>query len=165
MSTGTLAAGQPPVWLGFDGSQLVIAGGIGMYVVGLTYFARHEAQPGDRLLLGRGAVLMTVGLVLLGLFPRTGAFASGDVDLTLRPAAMWPLLVALLGFSVLRRCVIAIRQPTAKQIQIAVKQCLVSLIVFDAAICLATVRPAYWSVLILALMFPMLVLGRWVYST
>jgi hypothetical protein len=50
-------------------------------------------------------------------------------------------------------------------VQVTVKQCILSLIVLDAAVCLAVRSPVWWSVGILSLMVPMLVLSRRFYST
>jgi hypothetical protein len=52
-----------------------------------------------------------------------------------------------------------------KAIQIAVKQCILSLIVFDAAVTMAVCHGLWWSVAVLALLVPFLTLGRWIPST
>ena len=57
----------------------------------------------------------------------------------------------------------AIANPSPKQVQTAIKQCILSLIVIDAAVSLLVA--GYWAVLVLALLAPTLLLGKWVYST
>ena len=48
--------------------------------------------------------------------------------------------------------------------QIAVRNAIFSLIVIDAAACLA-VQELFWGVVILLLLLPTMTLGRWIYST
>ena len=74
------------------------------------------------------------------------------------------MLLALLMFSVMRRCASAAIDPVPEKVQAAVKQSILSLIWLDAATALAVAGPLY-GVAIAALLIPALVLGRWVYST
>ena len=163
MSVGAITASGGGV-LGYDASQWIVAGAIGTYVAGITIFAKTEARDSDTRMLTFGLAVMLIGLLMLSYFPRAGVFASGRA-LTLSNSAVWPMLVALLGFSVARRCMVAVTSPQPKLIQVAVKQSILSLIVFNAAIVLAVQAPFYWALIVLLLMVPMLVLGRWVYST
>lgn len=162
MSTGVV---QSSGWLGFDSSQWCVAGGIGVYVAGVTWFARNEAGDSRRDSLIGGLAIISLGLVVLGLFPQTGWFRTGERSLTFLSDFIWPLLVLLLGFSIVRRGLLAVVHPMPRNVQVAVKQCILSLIVLDAAVCLAVRSPWWWSVGILGLLIPTLVLGRWVYST
>jgi 4-hydroxybenzoate polyprenyltransferase len=59
---------------------------------------------------------------------------------------------------------VAIALPQPRQVQAAVKQCILSLVVLDAALCLLA-SPWYNGVVVLALLIPALLLGKWVYST
>ena len=77
---------------------------------------------------------------------------------------IWPLLLLLLTVPVWRRCASAIGQPSASRIQAAVKHAILTLILLDAAICLATVGH-FGALAVLSLSLPFLVLGHWVYST
>ncbi len=65
---------------------------------------------------------------------------------------------------ILRRPVAAIAEPIPKRVQLAVKECILSLVVIDAVACYA-VRGVPWAVVILLLLLPTLFLGRWIYST
>jgi 4-hydroxybenzoate polyprenyltransferase len=155
------------VWqfVGYDGSQLCVAGGIGLYIVGVTVLARTEAVESNRRALLFATGLMVSGLVALAAFPQFGVFAAGLRPLVVASPIVWPMLVLLLGFSIVRRCATTIVDPSAARVQIAVKQCILSLIVLDAAVCLAVRQPAWWSVGILSLLVPTIILGRWAYST
>jgi hypothetical protein len=63
-----------------------------------------------------------------------------------------------------RRLVLAVFDPTPQRVQLAVKNCIFSLIVIDALVCYST-RGLGWAVVILLLLLPTMFLGRWIYST
>lgn len=77
-----------------------------------------------------------------------------------------PLLFGLVGVVVVRRCVDAIIRPEPGPVQRAIKQSILSLILFDASVCLAVApNQPYFAMLVLALLGPMIFLGRWIPST
>lgn len=143
----------------------LIAGGLGTYVMGITWFARSEARVSGRALLGFGATLMTIGICLVGavswVVPERLVLRAPGV---MPPMFVWPACLALISFSLVRRCMIAIHNPEPRLVQQAVKHAILSLVVFDAAIVLAFVGPGY-AMLVVALLVPTLTLGRWIYST
>ena len=139
--------------------QLLIAGGLGTYVAGITWFARCEAKQSDRNMLTFGLGVMALGVILLGLFPW-----FTEKRLLLRSAMIWPTLLVLLMISVVRRCVTAIADPAPKNVQAAVKHSIFSLVVLDAAVVLAVVGPVP-AVAVVALLLPTVFLGKWIYST
>jgi 4-hydroxybenzoate polyprenyltransferase len=158
-ATGDLAP------LAFDASHLVVAGGIGTYIVGVTWFARTEARDSNRMLLTLGVGLMATGIMMLAFFPKVASPELIDRFKIIKPVELvWPLVLFLLTVSILRRCMVAIANPTPKQVQSAVKQSILSLIVLDAAVALLMADWPY-AVSILALLVPTLLLGKWVYST
>jgi 4-hydroxybenzoate polyprenyltransferase len=159
--SGAAVAGRA-AWLGFTPDQLLVAAGIGVYVSGVTWFARSEAVRGGRATLVTGLATMGVGIGLLAIFP--WARHADQPPLRLEPTLAWPGLLFLLSLSIFWRSLLAILDPSPERVQQAVKHCIASLIVLDAAVCLA-VRGPIWSLAILALLIPMLVLGRWIYST
>jgi 4-hydroxybenzoate polyprenyltransferase len=148
---------------GYDAAQFLVAAGIGTYIAGVTWFAQTEAEVSRRGRLAWGLGVMLAGILLLALFPDVGAFAVGR-SLRFNSPVVWPLLLVLLAFSVVRRCLLAIARPDPLRVQVAVKQCILTLIVLDASICLA-VRGPIWALAILALLGPMLLLGRSLPST
>ncbi len=150
---------------GFDESQLAVATAIGMYSAGITWFARDEAKAESRRTLVTGTLVLASGLALLAVFPQFSPFVQGRRQLTFQHPLVWPLLVVLLGFSILRRMLKVVAAPTPRRIQVVVKQCIFSLVIMDAAVCLAVRQPWWWSVIILSLLPPTLLLGRWLYST
>jgi 4-hydroxybenzoate polyprenyltransferase len=157
MSAARQTVGELP--LGFSAAELLVAGGIGIYVVGITLFARSEAARSKSPLLLAGMVVMACGAVVLG------AFTGFVPERTLRTDSMivW-LLLGLLMVTVIRRAMSAVMDPTPERVQTAVKHSILSLIWLDAATALAVSSPAS-AVAIAALLIPALLLGRWVYST
>lgn len=139
--------------------QLLIAGGLGIYVAGITWFARCEAKGSDAQLLKFGFAVMVAGIILLGLFPW---FSERAV--LLRGKMMWPTLLVLIMMSVVRRCVMAITYNEPQNVQTAVKHSLFTLIVLDAAVVLAVCGPVP-ALAVVALLAPTVFLGKWVYST
>jgi len=162
----SVAVSRPgTAWGGFDTAELAVAGGMGLFVMGITWFARREAGEISRNELWGGIVLMACGLLTLAAFPNCGEFARGERTLTIQPPLIWPLLLLLLGSSIVRRCAVALAAPTPARVQLAVKQCILSIVVLDAAVCLAARSPVGWAVGIASLLIPTLWLGRWIHST
>ena len=83
-----------------------------------------------------------------------------------RPEATerWRLFMSVIGLIIGWRCVKALIDPAPRRVQFAVKECILSVIVLDAAVCfsMAGLRPAAAVLFLLVLA---LFLGRRVYST
>lgn len=150
---------HPMVWL--------VALGVGVYIVGVTWFARSEARESNRAQLALAMSVMAAGIALLAWFP---SWADEHLSVDSLPAEAWRigmgwyLLWAALGVIILRRCALAVIDPSAARVQTAVKNCILSLIVLDAAACFA-VRGIFWATMILVLIVPAMLLSRWIYST
>jgi 4-hydroxybenzoate polyprenyltransferase len=154
MSGGLVAAN--PLLIGFGPAELLAAAGIGTYIIGVTWFASREATTSGRVGLLGAMIVMACGVALLGTSARY-------LRLQTQPSVYW-LLLALLMFTVLRRCASAVMNPSPQMVQMAVKHSILSLIWLDAATAVAVAGPVY-GVAIAALLIPALLLGRWVYST
>jgi hypothetical protein len=87
-----------------------------------------------------------------------------NLGVVLPPRKVWMVLLALISFPVLVRCLIADTDPVPRKVQMAVKRAILSLIVYDAAVTLAVAGPVA-ALAVLALLLPTTVLGAWVYST
>ena len=155
MSVGPFTGGGA---FGYGPGELLAAAGIGIYIVGVTWFARSEAGTSRRWMLLTAMLVMSGGAVALG-----ASALLVTVRLRVDPQLYW-LLLALLMFSVLRRCGTAAFDPVPEKVQAAVKHSILSLIWLDAATTLAVAGPVY-GIAVAALLIPALVLGRWVYST
>jgi 4-hydroxybenzoate polyprenyltransferase len=156
--------------IGYSPAEFLAAGGIGVYIVGVTWFARTEADAkSSSLVLLMATVVMFSGIGVLAYFPA----ASGAPPLqlfemnpgvVLPPRKVWMVLLSLLSFPVLVRCLAATADPVPARVQMAVKRAILSLILYDAAVTLAVAGPV-WALAVLALLLPTTVLGAWVYST
>lgn len=141
-------------------SHVLVAAGFGTYIVGVTWFARTEATQSRRVPLAASFAIMLAGLLLVAIFP----LASGAPRLQIDGLESWWILWGLLMSANLWRAARAIYTPSPWHVQQAVRRCILSLILYDAAIVLATQGGA-WAALVLVLLAPTLWLGRWIYST
>ncbi len=145
--------------------QIYIAAAIGIYVAGITWFARTEERMSARWPLIGGAVLVNVGMATLAatyseqtlLFPWMWA---GEV----RPAAL-VLLVIAIALTVDRRIVAAVVDPSPGLVQAAVKLMLLSIITLDATAVLAASGDVMLAIATALLVLPAIIFGRWVYLT
>lgn len=146
-----------PLALGYIGPDFAIAAGIGLYIVGVTWFARQEAEASKSGQLAFATAIMALAIGLLG-------FTLDYHPATRQPAFTCWLLLGMVSITIFRRCLLAISTPDASHVQAAVKQAIMSLIVIDASVALVT-GPPVGALIILSLMLPAFLLGRWVYST
>jgi 4-hydroxybenzoate polyprenyltransferase len=135
--------------------NLHLAAAVGVYIVGVTWFARTEEAESRRTHL-RLAALVMLGGVLLGL--TVPAHFEGRTAPVYFPYLLSGFLF-LVGLPVAQ----AIRRPEPKLVQVAVKRAILGLVVLDAVLATAFVGPP--GLLILLLLPPALLLGKWVYST
>jgi 4-hydroxybenzoate polyprenyltransferase len=150
---------HPMIW--------VAAAGVGVYITGVTWFARKEADGSSRLQLGLSIPVMAAGIALLAWFPKWADQNLAEVSWPLYAEKLgfrWYFLWTVLGTLILWRCAWAVIEPSNARVQAAVKHCILSLVVLDAAACFA-VRDIVWATTILLLVVPAMFLSRWVYST
>jgi hypothetical protein len=155
---GVAPDGETSSLLGYTSAQWLIAGGLGTYVIGITIYAKSEAEAQSqtpKLLLG--VLVMTAGVVVMGL-------ASLFTRLHIQPNYVFWALLALLTVTILRRAIAAAFDGSSALVQGAVKHAILSIIMLDAAVCLASGPPVY-AIVVIALLGPAVLLGKWVYST
>lgn len=136
-------------------SALHLAAVIGVYIVGVTWFARTEEAASNRRQLIAAAGVMAAALVLAVTVPTHLPEGTSPW--------YFPYLVVGFGFYTGTAVVAAVRRPEPKQVQTAVKRCILGLIVLDAV--LATAFVGLPGMAILLLLPPAMLLGKWVYST
>jgi 4-hydroxybenzoate polyprenyltransferase len=146
---------------GFGAAQLTAAAGIGIYITGVAWLARNEAATSHRAHLSLATATMMAGVATLGLVHRLLIEHQGARLLLLEP--YWWMLLGMLAITILRRCSIAISDPEPRQVRLAVRHALWSLIMLDAALVLL-VRDLY-ALAIVALLIPTAILGKWIAST
>ncbi len=149
---------SPDAW---QAVHWVVAGGIGLYIVGVTVFARKEAAQSVRPQLALGVVVLLAGLALLASLP---SWATGQEWPPMNVPERWYVFWALLGMLIAWRCARAVVDPRPPLVQAAVRNCIFSLVILDAGACMA-VQEIQWGVVILALLVPTMILGRWIDST
>jgi len=136
-------------------ARVYLASVVGLYIVGVTWFARTEARMSRSNHLAGAAAVMAVALLLALATPLWSMGGSGSV--------LFPYLLVGLGFFVGMPAAAAIAQPTPLHVQRAVKRALLGLVVLDAV--LATAMCGSLGLVLLLLLIPVLYLGRWIYST
>ena len=145
-------------------SGAIVAGSIGVFVVGLTWVSRSETHSGRRSGLAAGVSIQALSLAFLA------TSAIGTVRPYLAPASsVWNValglsVLAAVAFFVGRAAWNAWREPIPPRIQALVKTSVLSLVWLDVAI-VASRRGPLDALAVAALWVPAFVLGRWIYST
>jgi 4-hydroxybenzoate polyprenyltransferase len=135
--------------------RLHMAGIVGLYIVGVTWFARTEARRSESRQLRHAAGVMAAALALALLVP------LHLPDGTASP--LFPYLLVAFAFYVGLPTARAIAKPEPARVQAAVKRAVIGLIVLDAVLATAVAGSA--GLLLLVLLPPALLLGQWLYST
>ncbi len=138
----------------------VVAAGIGIYIAGVTWFARNDAHRSDRWQLIAATLVMLAGVGLVGGLP----WLTEELWLLRQPQPeiwRWNTIIAFLAVFVLIRAVPAIVDPSSAPVRAAVRRSIAALIFLDAAACYAAAGPFY-AILVAILVVPMTMVGRWV---
>jgi 4-hydroxybenzoate polyprenyltransferase len=154
---GLSAAGTWPTIQG-----LYLAGVVGLYILGVTWFARTEAT-----ISKQGSLLdaaSVIGVASMGALILGGWVLDIARLFEYHPESLlYPgLLLVWAGF-LGKPLDAAVNEPTPQRVQAAVKTCILGLIGLDALLAFCVV--GWPGLLILLLLPPALLLGRWVYST
>lgn len=110
-----------------------LAAGIGLYILGVTVYARREERDSSPAGLLLGILLEIAGLVVIGCLP---LWAEADQTWTLNPRQGYPLLMLLIGLTVANRGIAGVMHPVPRKVQLAVKHAILTLILIDAAVVL-----------------------------
>jgi 4-hydroxybenzoate polyprenyltransferase len=134
-----------------------LAAVVGLYIVGVTWFARTEARTSSRSSLKGAAAVMLVALLLA--IPLPVGARPGSTSF------LFPYLLVGLGFAVGLPVSRAIADPSPANVQAAVKRSIFALVLLDTV--LATGCAGIAGLLVLALLAPSLYLDRrrWLYAT
>jgi hypothetical protein len=140
----------------FDlGLRIDLAGVVGIYIIGVTWFARTEEGASQRRQLLAAAFVMLLALALALIFKAKLPLESGTF--------LYPYLLVAFGFVVGQPVARAIASPGPREVQRAVKRCVLGLVALDAV--LATAFAGLPALVILLLLPPAIAIGKWVYST
>jgi 4-hydroxybenzoate polyprenyltransferase len=153
--------------------QLYVASALGIYIAGVTWFARTEATTSHRAHLIGAAAVLNAGLLLLVAFvlrelvpvlnPIISRFAGPAMGN--RRASAAGILLAVVIVSINRRIVAALFDPVPGRVQQAVKVMLLSLVSLDAAIVYFQTGEPIYTLATLALLAPAMLLGRFIFVT
>lgn len=144
-----LGASLAPQW---PAALWLVAVAIGIYTVGLTQFARFEAETSPRRALLVGGVIVLFGMGLVAMLPVVSTIGV--------PREFWLLLwVGLIGWAAFA-CWRATEGPSPQNVQAAVVRLIRLFVVIDSAICLAVSGPGT-ALVILSLLLPMYLASRW----
>jgi 4-hydroxybenzoate polyprenyltransferase len=135
--------------------RLHLATVVGLYVVGVTWFARTEAHFSETTQLRRAAAVSAAALVLA--LPLPLHLPDG----TASPS--FPYLLVAFAFMIGLPAARAWSKPEPSRVQAAIKRAVLGLIVLDAILATAVAGAA--GLLLVALLPPALILGKWLYST
>ena len=136
------------------------AAGIGVYIAGVTWFARNDAHRSDRRQLIAATLVMLAGVGLIGGLP----WLTDELWMLrqVQPELWrWDMIIALLAGFVVLRSVSAIVQPSPGPVRAAVRRSIAALIFLDAAACYAGAGPFY-ALLVAVLVVPTTIVGRWI---
>ncbi|MCA9079927.1 MAG: UbiA family prenyltransferase [Planctomycetaceae bacterium] len=146
--------------------QLWVACSMGLYIVGVTLFARREASTSSK-----AGLLLGLGIANLGLFGLAAWIMNWTVHIGLlvgfgAVAQPWTVLLALavIAFTINRRALLAVADPQPKLVQQTVGTMLLSIIVVDATLIYFKLGDAGipYAIGTIALLIPAVGLRRWI---
>ena len=149
---------------GFPIILWAVALAIGLLITGVTLLARNEAKENQsRFWIIVSALLIVGGIAALAIGP---ILYQGNLAISNMVENVYPFMVAMISITIVRRLILCAVQPNSRSVKFAVIATLRSLILFDAAVCfLARPDQLAFSLVVLALLLPVLVLSRWMYAT
>lgn len=155
-------AGDQASYFGFSLLVYWVAGSIGVYVTGLTLFARDERRVSVRGKMIAGLLIMSTGVAGLALIPET----LGDSMNREKFANVFMILILLVAVTIVRSSLVAIWSSKPNNIQSAVITALRSLIIFDACIVfLMQPNQVTYPIIVVSLLAVSLFLGMKIRST
>lgn len=133
---------------------------VGCYIAGVTYLAKGESNRGLKTEFFVGAVLVFLPCAILVSLVLYSLTFSRDL---LSSRLMFVFLLTSWALIIGRFFVRAILRPEPAYLQKAVKACIFGLVGLDAIFAYAAVGPT--GLLLLLLLVPSIILGRFIYST
>ncbi len=137
----------------FDNPQRWVASGLGLYIVGVTWFARTEAAVSRREHLVGAGIVVNLGLATLF------GWLHGSI-LEAEPLLALALLAGI-ALALNTRLLKAVCDPSPSQVQTTVRTLLLSIITLDAALIYAKTGDIVLATAIaVGLLLPAMILGR-----
>jgi 4-hydroxybenzoate polyprenyltransferase len=138
--------------------QWWIATGLGVYIAGVTWFARQEAGQSDRRHLVGAWMVFNAGLAIL--FAWAVRTTGGRAD-----QAMSLVCLGAIMLTINRLPLLAITDPRPEKVQAAIPVMLLSLIMLDATLVFIQTEDPLPAVLVALLLIPATFLGRFIFVT
>jgi 4-hydroxybenzoate polyprenyltransferase len=149
----------------FRAEYWLVAGAIGVYVAGVTLFAKNESERSSRPQLSAATLIVSLGIAMLAWLPHCSDRLIPKLHHSMiLGIPLWYALTLVMGVWIVRRYVHAIADPTPKRVRIAVSQGILSIIMLDAVAAYA-VRGVLPAAAILLFLLPAMFLGRWIKMT
>lgn len=123
--------------------------GVGLYICGVTTYARREERESSPVALKLGVLLQVAGLVVIACLPLWEPGRS--INWYLPVTSYYPMLVGLIGLTVVNRGLSGVLHPVSRKVQLAVKHALLSIILIDASVALMWAGPLYGVAVVLLL--------------
>lgn len=141
----------------WESPQVGMAVAMGVYVAGITWFAREEAGRSARGALIAATAILDAGLAGLAMIIWTGDGGGNRIAAT-------AALFAVAGF-IHRRVIPALREPDSRTVQSVVKRSLLMIILLDATMIYSQAGSLALACLTAVLIVPAAALGRWIFIT
>jgi 4-hydroxybenzoate polyprenyltransferase len=138
--------------------QLHVAAGLGIYIAGVTWFARNEAGQSNRAQLAGAIGVVNLGIVLLIAFVLHWRDELGR---------SWNAALALgiIGVIINRRLLAALSDPIPAKVQMGVRTMLMSLVMLDATLVFFVQEDRTYAFAVVALLIPAQILARFLAVT
>lgn len=152
--------GRPAWW---------VAASLGVYICGVTWFSRSEAQTSNRGKLLFAALVINAGLLGLATWIGGWTISSGFLigASGVRDPKLVLLMLGMIALSINRRILLAVRNPEPAYVQTGVKVMLLSVIMLDAtSIYFKLGDPGmHYAAATALLVIPGLIVGKWMSMT
>ena len=130
--------------------------------MGITLLARNESRAVQQ----RGKLAVAAGVMLTGFVLLATLAWCPEAQFSNSALRTYPVLVALISLASIRRVVVCVADAQPQSVKLAIISTLRSLIIFDASICfLARPDNLMFALVVVALILPVLLLSKWIYST
>jgi 4-hydroxybenzoate polyprenyltransferase len=139
----------------WTGAEWLIASGLGIYIVGVTIFARKEAAQSPRVELALGICVMLVGIASL---------AYGAAHVGNESRYQW-IVWLVVGVYIAMRHLLALVSADSRSVQRSVRFALRMLIFLDFLVAFEAAPRSGGCMIILLLYVPMLALEYWFSTT
>lgn len=158
LGASALVAGDAALAAVWSLPQLHVAAGLGVYIIGVTWFARNEAGMSGKVQLAAAAGTVNLGFAFLLAFILS---SPQFPDRQMRAA----LALGLIALVINRRFVAAIFDPVAGKVQGAIRTMLLSLIMLDATLVFFAQEDGSYAIAVALLLIPATLLGRFLAIT